>query len=141
MVRDISKPWVSNKTAQDILVYTHFSYPIILLAFFLIAFTAHSIATASNDAVVKPSAGGAGPGGKPLPQNTLGKPRTEASGFSHARKLLFNWLSVGTLVSFLGNGGIVILHAVLQRKDNWWCGESVAVGGDLSQPKRSVISY
>ena len=131
-VRAVNKPWLSDKTAQDILVYTHFSSPIILLAFFLIAFTAHSIATASSDAVVKPSATQVGPGGKPLPQNTRGKFRKDALDFSRARKLVFIWLSVGTTVSFLGNAGVVIFHAVVQRKDNWWCGESVAVGGNLS---------
>ena len=126
------KPWVSDNAAQDILVYTHFASPLILLAFFLIAFTAHSIATASHDAVVKPSADRMGPGGKPLPQNTRGHPRPNALDFSRVRKLVFNWLSVGTILSFLGNAVVVILHAVIQREENWWCGESVAVGGDLS---------
>ena len=132
-------PGLSNGPAQDILVYTHCSSPLILLAFFLIAFTAHSIATASNDVVVKPSTDQVGPGGKPLPQNKHGKPRQIALDFSHARKLVFNWLSVGTILSFLGNAVVVILHAVLQRKENWWCGESVAVGGDLSQFKDFMI--
>ena len=134
-----SRPWVSNQTAQDILVYIHFSSPIILLAFFLIAFTAHSIVTASTDEVVKPSTNRTGPGGKPLPQNTRGKSKKRIQDFSHARKLLFNWLSVGTTVSFLGNAGVVILHAVLERKDHWWCGESVAVCGHLLQLKISTF--
>lgn len=141
MVQDVSKPWASDKTARDILVYTHFSSPIILLAFFLIAFTAHSIATASSDAVVKPSTTQVGPGGKPLPQKTRGKFRKDALDFSRARKLGFIWLSFGTTVSFLGNAGVVILHAVVQRKDNWWCGESVAVGGNLSRYTTSPTPY
>ena len=129
------KPWVSNKTAQAILVYIHYSSPIILLAFFLIAFTAHSIATASNDHVVRPAANRMGPGGKPLPQNTRGKPDAKPVDFNRPRKLLFNWLSVGTIITFLGNSGVVILHAVIHRKDNWWCGESVAVRGESLTPR------
>ena len=137
--RVFGKPWVSNNTAQEILVYIHYSSPIILLAFFLIAFTAHSIATASNDHVVKPATDRLGPGGKPLPQNTRGKPKVKALHFSRARKLLFNWLSVGTILSFLGNAAVVTLHAVIERKDNWWCGQSVAVGGDLSNFKMTIF--
>lgn len=121
------RTWVSNRTAQDILVYTHFSSPIVLLALFLISFTAHSILTSSDDVAVQPSAKQTGPGGKPLPSKTKGKRRQNALDFSHARKLLFNWLSVGAIVTFAANAGVVILHAVLARKDSWWCGESVAV--------------
>ena len=123
------RPWVSNRTAQNILVYTHFSSPIILLAFFLIAFTAQSIYTSSDDAIVKPSSQQTGPGGKPLPTKTKGKRRRNTLDFSHARKLLFIWLSVGVIATFMASAGVVILHAVLDREDNWWCGESVAVRG------------
>ena len=126
------RPWESRpKAAPTILVYIHFASPIILLAFFLLAFTAHSIATASKDAVVRPSTLQTGPGGKPLPQNTSlsvnSRPKNQTLDFNPARKLLFIWLSVGTILTFVGNATVVILHAVLARKDNWWCGESVAV--------------
>ena len=138
LIRTFSKPWVSNKTAQDILVYIHFSSPIILLAFFLIAFTAHSIVTASKDDVVQPDANQTGPGGKPLPQKTRGKPIAKPLDFSRARKLAFDWLSAGAVATFLGNAVVVILHAVIKRKDNWWCGESVAVGGDLAETEMLI---
>lgn len=121
------RPWLSNQTAQDILVYTHLSSPIILLALFLIAFTAQSIITSSDVAVVEPSTSRTGPGGKPLPPSTKGKRRKNALDFSHARKLLFIWLSVGVSITFVANAGVVILHAVLDREENWWCGKSVAV--------------
>lgn len=137
--RAFSKTWVSNKVAQEILVYIHYSSPVILLAFFLIAFTAHSIATASDEHAVKPATDRLGPGGKPLPQNTRGKPKAKALDFSRGRKLLFNWLSVGTILSFLGNAAVVILHAVIERKDNWWCGQAVAVGGDLSNLNNTIL--
>lgn len=124
-------PWASRRTAQSILVYIHFASPIVLLVVFLVAFTAHSIATASKDAVVPAPPDQTGPGGKPLPQKSSAsaKARREEQtlDFSPARKLLFTWLSVGTILTFVGNSIVVILHAVLDRVDHWWCGESVAV--------------
>ena len=112
-------------------MYTHFASPIFLLAFFLIAFTAHSIATASStDATVTPSLQ-TGPGGKPLPENKTLRAKAQQKkrqyDFSPARKQLFNWLSVGTILTFLANAAIVISHALLDRKENWWCGQHVAV--------------
>ncbi len=127
----ILHPWVSDTTAQNILVYTHYSSPIILLALFLFAITAYSIATASSEAVIHPSTEQTGPGGKPLPQkirpSAKEKQEKNALCFSRGRKLLFEWLSVGTILTFVGNAVVVILHAIFDRKDNWWCGESVAV--------------
>ncbi|KAL8667541.1 MAG: hypothetical protein Q9168_007245 [Polycauliona sp. 1 TL-2023] len=122
------RPAVSNRTAQSILIYTHFASPIILVVFFLVAFTAHSIATASVDSTVKDPKDQTGPGGKPLP-STARKTSQEtiALDFSPARKLLFNWLSVGTIATFLANAAVVIAHALVDRKEHWWCGQSVAI--------------
>ncbi|KAL8907517.1 MAG: hypothetical protein Q9171_005832 [Xanthocarpia ochracea] len=124
----VLRPAKSNRTAQTILVYVHFGSPIILILFFLIAFTAHSIATASVDTTVKDPQGQTGPGGKPLPR----KPRKTPQGnngldFSPARKLLFNWLSVGTIATFVANAVVVITHALVDREENYWCGQSVAI--------------
>ncbi|KAI9821044.1 MAG: hypothetical protein M1827_003777 [Pycnora praestabilis] len=121
----------SHQTASDILIYTRFSYPIILLAFFLIAFTWHSIATATNDTTISASGTQTGPGGKPLPKNTSpstkGQLKKESVDFSPARKLLFNWLSVALIVTFVGNAVNVIYHTLNKRKEGWWCGQSVAI--------------
>ncbi len=126
-----SRPWVSNSTAHKVLVYTHFSYPIILLAIFLIAFTAHSIFTASKESTVAATSDRTGPGGKPLPRNTAPsaqeKLRKQALDFSPKRKLIFHWLSLGVVVTFVANAVNVVVHALYKRKQNWWCGESVAV--------------
>ena len=126
-----ARPWVSSRTAQDLLVYIHFAYPPVMLALFLIAFTVHSIATASKDTTIAASTDQTGPGGKPLPKNAGPSARSKKkviSDFSPARKLLFDLLSVGAILTFVGNAVIVILHALIYRKDNWWCGQSVAVG-------------
>ncbi|KAL8803059.1 MAG: hypothetical protein Q9200_006369 [Gallowayella weberi] len=118
----------SNITAQSILTYLHFGCPIFLFVFFLIAWTAHSIATASVHTTGKDPQNQTGPGGKPLPP----KSRKSSKGcnvldFSPARKLLFNWLFVGAIVTFVANAVVIIAHALVHRKDNWWCGESVAI--------------
>ncbi len=130
-----SRPWVSKSAAQEVLLYTHFSYPIILLAVFLIAFTAHSVLTASKDATVAACPDQTGPGGKPLPRNTAPSAKEQlqkqALDFSPRRKLVFHWLSLGIVVTFVGNAANVIFHALYKREDNWWCGESVAVSNLL----------
>ena len=118
--------------AQEIMVYTHYASPIILLIFFLLAFTAHSILTASKEDLIQPSPGQTGPGGKPLPRTSSPAAKAaarekKALDFSPSRKLLFTWLSAGVVLTFLGNAGTVIVHALLDRKDSWWCGQAVVV--------------
>ncbi|KAL9601810.1 MAG: hypothetical protein Q9219_002300 [cf. Caloplaca sp. 3 TL-2023] len=121
------RPEASNQTVLDILNFLHFSSPIILLIFFLAAFTTHSIATASTEVPSRSPQEQTGPGGKPLPLSKK-KPRVKNTlDFSPARKLLFNWLSVGTSATFVGNAVVVILHALVDRQNNWWCGEAVAI--------------
>ena len=117
--------------AHEIMVYTHYASPIILLIFFLLAFTAHSILTASKEDLIQPAPGQTGPGGKPLPRTSSPAAKAarekKALDFSPSRKLLFTWLSAGVVLTFLGNAGTVIVHALLDRKDNWWCGQAVVV--------------
>ncbi|KAL9106459.1 MAG: hypothetical protein Q9187_008558 [Circinaria calcarea] len=130
-VTPASRRWVSDGNADKILLYIHYASPIILLFFFLAAFTAHSILTASEETTAKVSTDKTGPGGKPLPSNTgaraAARRKKQVLDFSPARKLLFQWTSVGALLTFVANGVVVILHTVLNRKDEWWCGEAVAV--------------
>jgi hypothetical protein len=118
-----SGPSLSAKIASQILLYTHFAYPLVVLVFFLIAFTANSILTAS--AVTEPSNSN-GPGGKPLPANkTTVELRENQREVSPLRKAVFNWLSIAVIATFVGNAANVIVHALTER--GWWCGESVAV--------------
>ena len=134
----LSKPWVSNHTAQNVLVRVHFASPIILISYFLIAFLAHSILTAPKIVKIEPSTGQTGPGGKPLPKKVgKGKKEKPALSFSPARRQLFIWLSVGTILTLLGNAAVVILHALWERDQNWWCGESVAVR-TAQTPEKSI---
>jgi hypothetical protein len=140
----VSDPWLSAKIASRILLYIHFAYPVVLLVFFLVAFTANSIITASPVAELSNSNG---PGGKPLPASRtavgLGGPRKSQVEVSPLRKTLFSWLSVAVIVSFIGNAINVIVHSLTER--GWWCGESVAVSTtsplplSLSSPQRTEL--
>lgn len=119
-----------NAAIAKALNFLHYATPIILLVFFLIAFAARSILY-SNTAAVRPSTPSQlGPGGKPLP---VKKPISEtaklkaALDFSRPRKLLFNSLSAFAAITYLANSAIVILHALVERKNGWWCGEAVVV--------------
>lgn len=139
-----SGPSAVNQTSQVVLTFTHFAAPILLLALFLVTFVAHSIATASENDTVQPITSQTGPGGKPLPRNTSpaakAKQKSKVLDFSPARKLLFTWLSIGLILTFVGNAGVVIVHALVKRKDNWWCGQSVVVCGQCSFHRQILMS-
>lgn len=47
--------------------------------------------------------------------------------FSPLRKLFFSWISVAAVLTFAGDATNAIVHALVDKKDNWWCGESVVV--------------
>ncbi|KAF2010607.1 hypothetical protein BU24DRAFT_61629 [Aaosphaeria arxii CBS 175.79] len=106
-----------------------FAYPIFLLVFFLAAFTARSIlATNSNSNISKSNQ--LGPGGKPLPANDPTRnfvKKTVTDDVTQSQKRLFEWLSLATALTFLGNAVNVIVHALYARKENWWCGQHTVI--------------
>ena len=122
-------PWVSTHRAQAILKYTQYSSPPTLLLVFLVAFVAHSVVTSppNND----PKVQSLGPGGKPLPRNlspsAKAKQIEQVADFSPARKAVFNWTSVGLVLTFLATAVLVIAHVLTDRSNNWWCGQAVVV--------------
>ena len=139
------RPWVSNHTAQDILTYTHFTYPLILLAWFIAIFTYESIASSGNTTTAAADTPGSpllGPGGKPLPDrsNKASKPdQNHLLDFSRPRKLLFIWLSVAALFTFFGNGLVTIIHALYGRNEEWWCGQAYVVRWILSRSTKDAF--
>ena len=127
----VDTTWISNTTARSILTYAHYACPIILLVFFLVATTAFGVLTASQEELVRASPDQTGPGGRPLPRNTspgAKKPRQQLTDFSPARKILFIWISVAAILTFVGNSVVVITHAITNKADQWWCGQAVVVG-------------
>ncbi|KAK4964031.1 ATP-binding cassette-type vacuolar membrane transporter Hmt1, partial [Elasticomyces elasticus] len=122
-------PWMSNRTALNILVYLHYAYPIVLLFLFLVSFTLRSVIAARNVQPDESSQPQLGPGGKPLPNKTAPTSAREKDilDFSRPRKLLFEWLSVAAALTFIANTITVIVHALYKRSEHWWCGQSVVI--------------
>ncbi|TKA75079.1 hypothetical protein B0A55_05587, partial [Friedmanniomyces simplex] len=132
-----SLPWVSNPTALLILTYLQVISPILLLALYVITFTVRSVLMARNDDDPTTAPEQLGPGGKPLPKgkkkngnhndNTGESSLASAYDFSKPRKLLFEWVSVGVLATLAGNITVVIVHALVERGERWWCGQAPTI--------------
>lgn len=132
MMAGHSLPWVSDPTAQALLNYTQITCPMLLLSLYILTFTVQTIVAARREGEVPQQTDQLGPGGKPLPKKKHNEPKKEADAvhgldFSPPRKLLFEWLSVGVIASLLANIVVVILHALLARKEGWWCGQAPTV--------------
>ena len=132
MEEDESRNWVSNPTASRILKYLQVAYPIVLLVLYLTTFTVRSIVTARSDHDTQQQPEQLGPGGKPLPKKKHITPKKESEitpdlDFARPRKLLFEWLSVGVILSLCANIFVVIVHAISARKEGWWCGQAPTV--------------
>jgi hypothetical protein len=129
---DANQHWVSEPVAQRVLSYLQIAYPIVLLILYLVAFTVRSIVTAGKEEPVVPETEQLGPGGKPLPSRKNNSPKKQSNiphnlDFSRPRKLLFEWLSVAVIASLGANIVVIIVHALLDRKEGWWCGEAPTV--------------
>ena len=130
-VKHATRQWLSNEAALQLLKYLHFAYPLILLVFFITTFTAHSIIAANNhnDEEEQGPEEHTGPGGKALPKKkgpNAAKTK-DVLDFSRPRKLLFEWLSLGATLTFLGNCITVVVHALYARDEQWWCGQATVV--------------
>lgn len=129
-------------TAKAVLEYTQFNYPWVILFIFLVAFASNSILTSeSTTESITPTV--TGPGGKPLPQSALKskqeKEKRKLQDFSPVRKLLFIWLSALLLGTFIGNGVNIVIHALVERDQGWWCGEAAAVSCKLGSSSITTI--
>jgi len=137
------EPWVANTTAHNILTYTYFAYPLILLAFFIGVFTYESIVSSNQDSKDDDSTTTTqlGPGGKPLPPRSMKKKKKDKQqdvlDFSRPRKLLFIWLSLVVLLSLIGNGALIVAHSVYSRDEEWWPGQPYVVSRSFHRVVRS----
>ena len=126
-------PLPGSELSYTILYYTHFWYPLGLLAIFLITFVTHSIKSAPGKPTVSAKSTILGPGGKPLPvhggsrASSPDKAAKKNEGFGKTRSVLFCWLSVGLIGTFVGNIINIIAHALAEREKGWWAGESAVV--------------
>ena len=123
--------WISNPAAQSILDHLHSASPVVLLFFFLAVFAIYGVISAPPEAALKPAEDQTGPGGKPLPRGrgarAAAQRKSQAQDFSPARKRFFSWISIAVIFTFLGDAVLVVLHTLIDREHNWWCGQPVAV--------------
>ncbi|KAJ5609771.1 hypothetical protein N7528_010338 [Penicillium herquei] len=111
--------------ARELLEYLRTCYPIFLLVLFVIAFVASTVFDAKN--ANRPASPRMGPGGRPLPTRSRSSGIRKTQAFSKTVKQVFNWLSVGILVTFLADATIYILHVMAARAENWWRGQSMVI--------------
>jgi hypothetical protein len=121
--------WSHTATLRRTATVLQYAYPIFLLFFFLAAFTVRSIAaTKSNTNISKPTT--TGPGGKPLPATdptrNFVKKKVDDD-VTQTQKRVFEWLSLATALTFVGNSVLVIAHSLVMKDENWWAGKSVVV--------------
>lgn len=126
----------SHKTTRDILRYIRITSPIALLVIFLITFLAQSIISAKGGKNIHNGVR-TGPGGRPLPQRTRSTAfvNQQPVDFSENVKTTFKWLSVAVLVTLVVDAAFTMIHVLLYRRENWWCGQSVVV----SIPKHNLL--
>jgi hypothetical protein len=135
-------PRFTGEDADRILEYLHFAAPIILLVFFLFAFSAHSIASSKSTGKPTSTAVQYGPLGKPLPTRSQSYRAIAPRDFSRSRKLTFEWLTVFVCFTFVANAGVVILHALAERRNHWWAGQSVTVSpnNSMTRPPNTALA-
>jgi len=126
----------------------HFHYAWVLFVVFLAAFIANSILSAEPSSESKEPVL-TGPGGKPLPRSTRKtkeeREKKKLKDFSPGRKLLFFYLSAGLLATFVANAANIVIHALTESENGWWCREATAVSGHspktLSESTLTSINY
>lgn len=121
--------WAYARPVRAVTAILQYAYPIVMLVFFLAAFTTRSIAASkSNTNIAKPTT--TGPGGKPLPATDPTRnfvKRTAHDHVTHAQKRVFEWVSLATAFTFVGNSVLVVAHALVEKQQHWWAGKAVVV--------------
>jgi hypothetical protein len=125
--------WSHAAALRTTVTVLQYAYPIFMLTFFLAVFTLRSIAaTNSNTNIAKPTT--TGPGGKPLPATDPTRnfiKRAVHDDVTQTQKRVFEWVSLATALTFIGNSVLVIAHSLIMQKENWWAGKSVVVHAPL----------
>lgn len=118
-------------TALPLLNWTKKLYPALLLVLFVVGFVTYGIINAPEDAGKVQVHPMKGPGGRPLPLRRKSanqvKEAASVKDFSPLAKLIFQVLQTGLLLSFLANAALIVFQALVDRKLQWWPGESAIV--------------
>jgi hypothetical protein len=126
---DDASRWSYAAALRTTVTVLQYAYPIFMLIFFLAAFTIRSIAASNSNAnIAKPTT--TGPGGKPLPATDPTRnfvKKAVHDDVTQTQKRVFEWLSLATALTFIGNSVLVIAHSLVMKKEHWWAGKSVVV--------------
>ncbi|KAF1931077.1 heavy metal tolerance protein precursor [Didymella exigua CBS 183.55] len=121
--------WKHASTIHNSLTVLQYAYPLLMLGFFLVAFTLRSIASSKiNSNIAKPTT--TGPGGKPLPATDPTRnfvKKTVLDDVTQTQKRVFEWVSLAAALTFFGNSVLVIAQALAKQSEHWWCGQSVVI--------------
>ncbi len=120
----------TSTVSHNILYYTHYNYPLAFFVFFIVLFLRHSIKASPNRPQLSQKSNLTGPDGKPLPLSrppSNAPPSPETPGFGKTRSLLFVYLSVALIATFVANSANVILHALAESEKHWWAGPAAVV--------------
>jgi hypothetical protein len=128
LVNDV-QPWAPAAALRTIITVLQYASPTFMLLFFLTACTVRSIiATNSNANITQPTI--TGPGGRPLPANDPTRnfiKKVVIDDVTQTQKRVFEWLSLATALTFIGNSVLVIAHSLVKQEEHWWAGKSVVV--------------
>lgn len=116
------------ETAQTLLFWFQIISPIALLLAFVAAFIVCSIASARQLTPTRNEAT-SGPGGRPLPKRSRSTMAIlkDRQNFSPRFRLVFQWLSLGVIVTFLLDAAINVSHAIICRSEHWWRGQATVI--------------
>ncbi|PGG97934.1 hypothetical protein AJ79_09047 [Helicocarpus griseus UAMH5409] len=121
-------PSFSHQEIRTLLDYTRTISPVLIVVMFIISFISHSVISARK-VTANPPAVQTGPGGRPLPKRmrSTAVVTPSAPDFSPNAKLVFKWLMVGVLLTFVADAAANIAQVILYRQKHWWCGQSVVI--------------
>jgi hypothetical protein len=114
-------------TAQGLLQYLRIISPIALLLAFVIAFIVSSISSARQ--LTPTTTPACGPGGRPLPKRTRSTMAImkNQQNVSPRFRIVFQWLSLAVLLTFLVDATVNVSHAIIDRSEHWWRGQATVV--------------
>jgi len=134
---------LSMATSRQILNVAKEAYPAVVLGIFLICFITYGVVTAPDDSDKVKVHPMRGPGGRPLPARRQSanqiKEAARVRDFSPSAKLIFRMLTLGVLVTFVGNAASIILQTIIYRRQEWWPGQAAVVSSDIPFVCRSWL--
>ena len=124
--------YISRSYIERISIRLHYAYPIILIVFFLGFVTVRGITSSSY--AHQSSVTQYGPGGKPLPPRHKPNSSSKDSSLLLTRNqtFLFQWLAAAVCFTFLCDAANVVIHALYDRHEQWWCGQAMVVSSFIA---------